>query len=606
MEPSFSRLKFIAFLVIVFSIIILPDIRFVSKTGSAKPPYISWETAADSIQKCIYFCNKGDTIYVANGTYTEMITMNPGLTLVGMGQDSCIIDDRKIANGNFNAISVKDSCTISGFKIMVSEGLQGTVFNCVGKKIIIKNNNISKTYHGIFADSCELEIYNNYFSYCEYVLHLSEGKVLFHSNNCIKIKSNVIFIINGSINKDSYIFNNVMDLRGTECDGIQSALGTKPTIYNNIILMDNRYSSGVALGGGDTVRFFNNLLFATYSDGMYDGRGKPNYIYNNVFYGPTAWPCLIIENNSHLIVNNIFINGTNPIWQRTDAPNRIQYNNFFNNSANSIGVTPDSTNLEVDPMFVNDTSDFHLQMFSPLIDKGDPDIIDLDATRSDVGLYGGPFGERSEYRDLPPKAPRGLTLSKDSNYVTIKWNRNTETDFNQYNLFRDTVWNFIVGDKTFISSLKDTSYKHIIQQGVTIYYYKLTATDNQGNISKESEELGINVTSVNDKPQLLSNFQLFQNYPNPFNPSTIIPYRLKERGFVKLTIFNIMGEQIAVLVNQAQEAGYYEVDFRGKNSTKGKTVVDRIASGIYFYRLEVIGGNNIPLFNDLRKMVLLK
>ena len=63
-------------------------------------------------------------------------------------------------------------------------------------------------------------------------------------------------------------------------------------------------------------------------------------------------------------------------------------------------------------MFMNDiipiansNYDYHLQEFSPAIDKGDPNILDVDGTRSDMGMYGGPFGEITYYKDLAPKPP---------------------------------------------------------------------------------------------------------------------------------------------------------------------------------------------------------
>ena len=67
-------------------------IRYVSKTGTSTPPYTSWQTAADSIQKCINICVDGDTVYVANGIYKEQIIMVPGLSLIGAGMDSCVIN----------------------------------------------------------------------------------------------------------------------------------------------------------------------------------------------------------------------------------------------------------------------------------------------------------------------------------------------------------------------------------------------------------------------------------------------------------------------------------------------------------------------------------
>ena len=114
----------------------------------------------------------------------------------------------------------------------------------------------------------------------------------------------------------------------------------------------------------------------------------------------------------------------------------------------------------------------------------------------------------------------------------------------------------------------------------------------------------VDVKTEKTKPP--NQFILEQNYPNPFNPFTLIPYRLKERGYVKLTIYDIKGEQVAVLVNQYQDAGYYEIEFKGTNKDQGKTFVNRIASGIYLYRLDVKNENNIPVYSDMKKMVLLK
>ena len=84
-----------------------------------------------------------------------------------------------------------------------------------------------------------------------------------------------------------------------------------------------------------------------------------------------------------------------------------------------------------------------------------------------------------------------------------------------------------------------------------------------------------NVTSVRRSaaPQA---FSLEQNYPNPFNPSTIIRYSLGRAAHVKLSIFNLLGQQVATVVNGEQEAGTHEVKFDG----------GKLASGVYFYRLQ--------------------
>ena len=98
------------------------------------------------------------------------------------------------------------------------------------------------------------------------------------------------------------------------------------------------------------------------------------------------------------------------------------------------------------------------------------------------------------------------------------------------------------------------------------------------------------VTGIKTKKTLPQNFLLKQNYPNPFNPSTIINYQLPKISKVTLTVYDVLGKEVAKLVNQEQSAGTYKVNFDASH----------LSSGIYFYTL--IAGD----FVQTKKLVLLK
>jgi hypothetical protein len=85
-------------------------------------------------------------------------------------------------------------------------------------------------------------------------------------------------------------------------------------------------------------------------------------------------------------------------------------------------------------------------------------------------------------------------------------------------------------------------------------------------------------------------YLLEQNYPNPFNPTTSIKYSVSSIQNVKLTVFNMLGKEVATLVNERQKPGEYEVKFDGTN----------LPSGVYYYK--IVSGD----YSEVRKMVLIK
>jgi hypothetical protein len=105
-----------------------------------------------------------------------------------------------------------------------------------------------------------------------------------------------------------------------------------------------------------------------------------------------------------------------------------------------------------------------------------------------------------------------------------------------------------------------------------------------------SDTFGVITTLEKIIYNIPESFILNQNYPNPFNPYTTISYSIPEKGFVEITIFNMLGEEIKKLIAEEKPAGSYNVSFNGSCLT----------SGIYFYRLKSVK------YSCTRKMILLK
>jgi hypothetical protein len=109
------------------------------------------------------------------------------------------------------------------------------------------------------------------------------------------------------------------------------------------------------------------------------------------------------------------------------------------------------------------------------------------------------------------------------------------------------------------------------------------------------------LVSVPDAPtnEIPASYSLSQNYPNPFNPSTEISYGLPEQSDVRLSIVDLLGQEVRRLVDGVQSAGNHIVTWDGTNAS-GQV----LASGIYFYNLEARAGSN--RFTDVKKMLLLR
>ena len=135
----------------------------------------------------------------------------------------------------------------------------------------------------------------------------------------------------------------------------------------------------------------------------------------------------------------------------------------------------------------------------------------------------------------------------------------------------------------------------MIRQGQRISYLR-GIVFYSGNVYKVvprgDDDFGT-ITSVEElqhNPVVPERFALSQNYPNPFNPTTTIQFALPASGYVKLEVFNLLGQRIETLVDGFKEAGTYTLNFDASN----------LPTGIYFYRLQA------GSFTQTRKMLLVR
>jgi len=190
------------------------------------------------------------------------------------------------------------------------------------------------------------------------------------------------------------------------------------------------------------------------------------------------------------------------------------------------------------------------------------------------------------FSNVLPVELSSFSASIISEGVKLCWVTETEVNNYGFEILRSTESNewqmlgFVEGHGN-SNSPKEYSF---VDNNVTAgkYSYRLKQIDNDGKF-EYSKVIEINVGTPIE-------FELSQNYPNPFNPTTTIKFSIPEKGNVKLMVYNILGEEIATLLNEVKEAGVHTINFDAAE----------LKSGIYFYKLEF--GN----FFKVKKMSLIR
>jgi hypothetical protein len=202
------------------------------------------------------------------------------------------------------------------------------------------------------------------------------------------------------------------------------------------------------------------------------------------------------------------------------------------------------------------------------------------------------------YDNVVPVELTSFTASvlQNEKAVQLNWITATETNNSGFEILRfaqnDNEWETIGFVPGFGTITEQKSYCFTDENVTTgTYKYLLKQIDFDGSFTYSNEiEVVVDFTP--------EEFVLYQNYPNPFNPNTVISYQLPLKSNVTLKVYDLLGNEVATLVNEEKQPGVYEVEFNSRVGHSGE--VRNLTSGIYFYQLKAEG------FIQTKKMILAK
>jgi hypothetical protein len=170
-----------------------------------------------------------------------------------------------------------------------------------------------------------------------------------------------------------------------------------------------------------------------------------------------------------------------------------------------------------------------------------------------------------------------------------------------YHLQIATTVQFNASSIIFDKTVTDTFYTMTTQFLTNKFYYWRVSSMNSLGESGWSAQFGFKTkttTDVKEENQVPTETKLLQNFPNPFNPTTVISYHLAEQSNVRLKVYDLLGREVALLVNSNQPAGIYNLELDSKEL--------RLTSGIYLYQLITDSNNKTGKNIITKKFILMK
>ena len=255
------------------------------------------------------------------------------------------------------------------------------------------------------------------------------------------------------------------------------------------------------------------------------------------------------------------------------------YNVLWNNAGGHfVGLTGGAHDIVAAPGFCDPAAgDYALALHSPCLDRGDPDpdCLDPDGSRADVGVYGGPG-----CTPVAPAAVAQLDLTElAAASVGLDWAPNGETDVDHYVVYRLPEAGTQPGAAHVAGTVAHPG--HTFAPGQPDGWFTVVAVDQQGHVGGYSATVTAGATAAGDAPRALA---IADVVPNPFNPRTTIRFEVPRAGRVTARIHDMRGRVVRTLVDADLAAGRHASTWDGRDDQGGKA-----AAGVYLLRVAAGG-----------------